>query len=75
QPLGENVKIANDENGLAALVFDSTTLADKCGYIAKATNIVGSVEQKINLDVKGMYYYQDGNLTDLNQSKIKFKLN
>ncbi|CAF1493608.1 unnamed protein product, partial [Adineta steineri] len=52
QPLGENVKIANDENGLAALVFDSTTLTDKCGYIAKATNIVGSVEQKINLDVK-----------------------
>jgi hypothetical protein len=55
QPLGENVKIANDENGLAVLVFDSTTLTDKCGYIAKGTNIVGSVEQKINLDVKGMH--------------------
>ncbi|CAF1542044.1 unnamed protein product, partial [Rotaria sordida] len=52
QPLGENVKIANDENGLAVLVFDSTILSDKGSYVAKATNIVGSVEQKINLDVK-----------------------
>ena len=56
QPLGENAKIANDENGLAILVFDSTTLSDKGGYVAKATNIVGSVEQKINLDVKGMHF-------------------
>jgi hypothetical protein len=53
QPLGENAKIANDENGLAVLVFDTTVLTDKGGYVAKATNIVGSVEQKINLDVKG----------------------
>ncbi|CAF4352724.1 unnamed protein product, partial [Rotaria magnacalcarata] len=52
QPLGEHVKIENDENGLAALVFDSTTLPDKGSYVAKATNIVGFVEQKINLDVK-----------------------
>ncbi|CAF4562918.1 unnamed protein product, partial [Rotaria sp. Silwood2] len=52
QPLGEHAKIANDENGLAVLVFDSTVLPDKGGYVAKATNIVGSVEQKINLDVK-----------------------
>ncbi|CAF4851725.1 unnamed protein product, partial [Rotaria magnacalcarata] len=36
----------------AALVFDSTTLPDKGSYVAKATNIVGFVEQKINLDVK-----------------------
>jgi hypothetical protein len=56
QPLGENVKIANDENGLAVLVFDSTTLSDKGGYVAKATNIVGSVEQKLNLDVKGIHF-------------------
>ena len=53
QPLGENAKIANDENGLAVLVFDSTVLGDKGAYVAKATNIVGSVEQKLNLDVKG----------------------
>jgi len=56
QPLGENAKIANDENGLAVLVFDSTTLTDKGGYIAKATNIVGSAEQKLNLDVKGIHF-------------------
>ena len=53
QPLGDNVKIANDESGLAVIVFDTTALTDKCGYIAKATNVVGSVEQKLNLDVKG----------------------
>ena len=53
QPLGENAKIANDENGLAVLVFDTTVLTDKGAYVAKATNIVGSVEQKLNLDVKG----------------------
>ena len=53
QPFGDNVKVANEDTGLAVLLFDSTTLADKCGYIAKATNIVGTVEQKINLDVKG----------------------
>jgi len=58
QPLGENAKIANDENGLAVLVFDSTILTDKGGYIAKATNIVGSAEQKINLDVKGIDFLQ-----------------
>ena len=55
QPLGENAKVTNDENGLAVLVFDSTTLNDKGGYIAKATNIVGSAEQKLNLDVKGKH--------------------
>ena len=52
QPFGENAKVANDENGLAVLVFDTTALTDKAAYIAKATNIVGSVEQKVNLDVK-----------------------
>jgi hypothetical protein len=57
QPLGENVKVANEENGLAVLVFDSTTLIDKSAYVAKATNIVGSVEQRINLDVKGMQFF------------------
>ena len=56
QAIGENVKIANDENGLAVLLFDSATLADKGAYIAKATNIVGSVEQKLNLDVKGQSF-------------------
>ena len=54
QPLSENVKISNDESGLAALAFDSTALTDKGTYVAKATNIVGSVEQKVTLDVKGM---------------------
>jgi hypothetical protein len=54
QPLGDDVKVVNDETGLAALVFESTTLAHKGGYIAKATNIVGTVEQKVNLDVKGI---------------------
>ncbi|CAF3389468.1 unnamed protein product [Rotaria socialis] len=52
QPLSEHVKIENDEKGLAVLVFDSTILPDKGSYVAKATNIVGFVEQKINLDVK-----------------------
>lgn len=54
QPLGEGVEIANDENtGIAALVFNATTMTDKGAYLAKATNIVGFVEQKVNLDVKG----------------------
>lgn len=56
QPLGENAKIANDENGLAVLVFDTTALTDKGAYVAKATNIVGFVEQKLNLDVKGQWH-------------------
>ena len=55
QPLGENAKVANDENGLAVLVFDSTTLNDKGAYLVKATNVVGSAEQKLNLDVKGKH--------------------
>lgn len=55
QPLGEHVKIENDANGLGVLVFDSAKLSDKGAYVAKATNIVGFVEQRVNLDVKGMY--------------------
>jgi hypothetical protein len=54
QPLNEGIEIANDENqGIAALVFNTTTMTDKGAYLVKATNVVGTVEQKINLDVKG----------------------
>jgi hypothetical protein len=54
QPLNEGIEIANDENqGIAALVFNTTTMADKGAYLVKATNVVGTVEQKVNLDVKG----------------------
>ncbi|CAF1544393.1 unnamed protein product, partial [Rotaria sordida] len=54
QPLNEGIEIANDENqGIAALVFNTTTMADKGAYLVKATNLVGSVEQKVNLDIKG----------------------
>ncbi|CAF5131318.1 unnamed protein product, partial [Rotaria sp. Silwood1] len=53
QPLHEGIEIANDENqGIAALVFNATTMTDKGAYLVKATNVVGSVEQKVNLDVK-----------------------
>lgn len=56
QPLNEGIEIVNDENqGIAALVFKTTTMADKGAYLVKATNVVGSVEQKVNLDVKGKH--------------------
>jgi hypothetical protein len=56
QPLNEGIEIANDENqGIAALVFNTTTMADKGAYLVKATNVVGTVEQKVNLDVKGLH--------------------
>ncbi|CAF2140600.1 unnamed protein product, partial [Rotaria magnacalcarata] len=53
QPLNEGIEIANDENsGIAALVFNTTTMTDKGAYLVKATNVVGAAEQKVNLDVK-----------------------
>ena len=58
QPLGEGIEIENDENqGIAALVFKATSMTDKGAYLVKATNIVGTVEQKLNLDVKGLLIY------------------
>lgn len=53
QPLGDGVKVANEDSGLAVLIFEQTNLNDKGAYIAKASNIVGSVEQRVTLDVKG----------------------
>jgi hypothetical protein len=55
QPLNEDIEIVNDESqGIAALAFKATTMTDKGAYIVKATNVVGTVEQKVNLDVKGI---------------------
>jgi hypothetical protein len=62
QPLNEGIEIANDENqGIAALVFNTTAMTDKGAYLVKATNVVGTVEQKLNLDVKGITIYSTYN--------------
>ena len=56
QPLNEAIEIINDQNqGIAALNFKTTSMSDKGAYLVKATNVVGAIEQKVNLDVKGWH--------------------
>jgi len=54
QPIqpSDNVTIHNEPDGTQILVFQSTQLTDKASYTCQATNIGGTTEVKLNLNVQ-----------------------
>lgn len=57
-------QIITDDNGQSTLIIHHTTKQDTQAYTARATNKVGSVDAKINLNVKGK----------INHKKLKQKI-
>ena len=49
----DRIQIITDDNGQSTLIINNTTSEDSQAYTARATNKVGSVDAKINLNVKG----------------------
>ena len=47
------IQIVTDDNGQSTLVIQNATPQDSQAYVARATNKVGSVDAKVNLNVKG----------------------
>ncbi|CAF4747141.1 unnamed protein product, partial [Rotaria sp. Silwood1] len=48
----DRIQILTDDNGQSTLIINKTTLQDTQAYTARATNKVGSVDAKINLNIK-----------------------
>jgi hemicentin len=48
------MQIITDDNGQSTLIINNSTPQDSQAYIARATNKVGSIDAKINLNVKGI---------------------
>ena len=49
----DRIQIITDENGQTSLIISNATPEDSQAYTARATNKVGTVDAKINLNVKG----------------------
>jgi hypothetical protein len=50
----DRIQIMNDDNGQSTLIINNAAMQDSQAYTARATNKVGSVEAKVNFNVKGM---------------------
>jgi hypothetical protein len=57
----DRIQIITDDNGQSTLVINNATPQDSQAYTARATNKVGSVDAKINLNVKGNNTYSSFN--------------
>ena len=49
----DRIHIVTDDNGQSTLIIDNATSQDIQSYTARATNKVGVIDAKINLNVKG----------------------
>ena len=57
--LMSRIQITTDDNGQSTLTINKATPEDSQAYTARATNKVGSIDAKINLNVKGKSIFSE----------------